>query len=335
MHKINKDGKIELVPSKSMCVKFAGQVLPKHVSLFHTLHAVPVFIPKVRICYNCFRVGHIRKACRSNARCIHYGDSPHNNPQDCNLREIPHKCINCNGNHLPASNDCMLVIKQKKIVALAAQENIPLLARKRVSSELLSSDRDIKFDYNNFPSLSKQDDSSHFYNFTNNNRFSLLQSNPSQHVIDNDHSYANAANPPRRSHIPFGGASLAPSRSKSSPLSHPQARPTPHSLDTAARDDLLFFRNGRSPSYTPSNGVALSHSANLHNGPSEHTNSYPSINPSPPHTITSSSPPSTISDLSHFIQLLISVFKLISSLPFVSELLSNVTLNSILGQIHS
>ncbi|KYN15674.1 hypothetical protein ALC57_12076, partial [Trachymyrmex cornetzi] len=69
MRRTTKDGKSEITPSKSLCIKFAGQSLPKYVSLFYTRHAVSTFIPKVRICYNCFRAGHISKSCRGNARC--------------------------------------------------------------------------------------------------------------------------------------------------------------------------------------------------------------------------------------------------------------------------
>ncbi|KYN07217.1 hypothetical protein ALC62_01817 [Cyphomyrmex costatus] len=74
-----KDGKAVLSPSKSLCIKFAGQSLPKFVSLFYTKHAVSTFIPKVRICYNCYRSGHISKSCRSKARCMRCGDAPHAN----------------------------------------------------------------------------------------------------------------------------------------------------------------------------------------------------------------------------------------------------------------
>ncbi|KYN27586.1 hypothetical protein ALC57_03021, partial [Trachymyrmex cornetzi] len=101
MRQTIKDGKSELIPSKFLCIKFSGQMLPKYVSLFHTRHAVSTFIPKVRICYNCFRAGHISKSCRSNARCVRYGEPPHANSQECSMQDVPPRCINCNGSHLP------------------------------------------------------------------------------------------------------------------------------------------------------------------------------------------------------------------------------------------
>ncbi|KYN10138.1 hypothetical protein ALC57_17733 [Trachymyrmex cornetzi] len=88
MRRTTKNGKSEITPSKSLCIKFAGQSLPKYVSLFHTRHAVSTFIPKVRICYNCFRAGHISKSCRSNARCMRCGESPHANSQECSMQDL-------------------------------------------------------------------------------------------------------------------------------------------------------------------------------------------------------------------------------------------------------
>jgi len=59
MRRSNKDRKSEIIPSESMCVKFVGQLLPKYVFLFYIKHAVSVFVPKVRICYNCYKAGHM------------------------------------------------------------------------------------------------------------------------------------------------------------------------------------------------------------------------------------------------------------------------------------
>ncbi|KYN12065.1 hypothetical protein ALC57_15774 [Trachymyrmex cornetzi] len=117
MRRSLKDGKVEIVPSRSVCIKFAGQIMPKFVFLFHTKHDVSCYVPKIRICYNCYRVGHISKACRSNARCMRCGEAPHQDDKDCNQKDAPPsppRCINCNGGHLPTSNKCSLIIRQKK-----------------------------------------------------------------------------------------------------------------------------------------------------------------------------------------------------------------------------
>ncbi|KYN44969.1 hypothetical protein ALC56_00621, partial [Trachymyrmex septentrionalis] len=82
----------------SICIKFAGQVLPKHIFLFRTRHVVSTYVPKVRICYNCSN--HISKACRSNARCIFCDKAPHEDAQECSMKDTPHQC---EGGHLPIS----------------------------------------------------------------------------------------------------------------------------------------------------------------------------------------------------------------------------------------
>ncbi|KYN02593.1 hypothetical protein ALC62_06593 [Cyphomyrmex costatus] len=111
MRRSSKDRKSEIVPSRSVCIKFAGQDLPNFVSLFDTKHAVSCYIPEIRTCYNCYRDGHISKACRSNARCMRYDEAPHPDSNDCSLKDVPPRCINCNKGHLPTSNNCPLVIK--------------------------------------------------------------------------------------------------------------------------------------------------------------------------------------------------------------------------------
>ncbi|KYN12367.1 hypothetical protein ALC57_15482 [Trachymyrmex cornetzi] len=55
------DGKTEYIPSKTLRIIFAGQILPHEVFLFKTRREVRPFIPKPRICFACYRIGHVAK----------------------------------------------------------------------------------------------------------------------------------------------------------------------------------------------------------------------------------------------------------------------------------
>jgi len=60
--RIRIKGEMKYIPSRTVCLKFVGQILPKYVFLCHTRHEVYPFVPKIKICYSCFRVGHVSKA---------------------------------------------------------------------------------------------------------------------------------------------------------------------------------------------------------------------------------------------------------------------------------
>jgi len=131
----------QYVPSRTICIKFAGQSLPSHIYFYNCRYPVYPFIPKARICYACFRIGHLRKTCKSKPCCLFYGDPTHEPPGDCANRPTSLKCLNSGGNHLVTSHDCPEVIKHKMALSLAANENISYLdARRSVNfSSLFSS----------------------------------------------------------------------------------------------------------------------------------------------------------------------------------------------------
>ncbi|KYN17309.1 hypothetical protein ALC57_10405, partial [Trachymyrmex cornetzi] len=64
---------VSYIPSRTLCVKFTGQQLPKEIVLFNAKYTEP-YIPKTRICYVCYRVGHIGKDCKNcKPRCLYCG----------------------------------------------------------------------------------------------------------------------------------------------------------------------------------------------------------------------------------------------------------------------
>ncbi|XP_011685485.1 PREDICTED: uncharacterized protein LOC105448537 [Wasmannia auropunctata] len=110
VHRLNRksiiNGSVQYVPSRTICVKFARQSLPSHAFLFWSRHEIHPYIPKARICYSCYRMGHVSASCRSQPRCIYCGNSPHGNESTCLLKDNTPCCINCSGEHLPVDARC-------------------------------------------------------------------------------------------------------------------------------------------------------------------------------------------------------------------------------------
>lgn len=131
--------------------------MPRHISLFKARHEVFPFIPKVKVCFACYKVGHVSKVCRDKPRCIFCGKERHPNGEQCELKDTPHKCINSGGGYLPTSMSCPFIIENKKIQALAAAKDIPVIeTRKEIraangSRSSALSGGNTTLDYSNFP----------------------------------------------------------------------------------------------------------------------------------------------------------------------------------------
>jgi len=86
IHQLNRRIKIEkefkYFPFRTICVKFAGQFLLPHVFIYGCKYSVSPFIHKTRICFSCFRVGHMSKSCKSQPRCIYCGKNRHSENEE-------------------------------------------------------------------------------------------------------------------------------------------------------------------------------------------------------------------------------------------------------------
>ncbi|XP_070522165.1 uncharacterized protein [Cardiocondyla obscurior] len=173
------DGSSNYILSRGIRIKFKGQSIPRYIFLFKIEYAVSSFIPRLKICYSCFRVGHISSSCKSKPRCLHCGSFDHDKENPCKSLNSFSLCLNCKGDHLATSSACEIIIKHKKIQALAATDNLPFfLAKKRVEQSHFSSTRaDPRFDFSNFPALNSRRNAS----FESTNRFSVLKSS---HLIN-------------------------------------------------------------------------------------------------------------------------------------------------------
>lgn len=200
--RIRVNNEFKLVSSQTICIKFAGQILPKQISLFKTKYNVTPFIPRTRICYACFRIGHISKVCKGQPRCIYCGNKKHQSEEICPSSSLPYKCLNCEGNHLPTSFDCPRIIENKMIQTLAATNNVSISeARLKIKSNnnaigpefyrrSVSSVKDPRFDFQGFPFLTNNSELNSSPTIPIHNKFQALGNAPSN-FNSNYRSFAN------------------------------------------------------------------------------------------------------------------------------------------------
>jgi len=182
--KIN--GEIKYIPSRTVCLKFTCQILPKYVFLCRNRYEVYPYISKVKICFSCHRISHISKNCRGKSRCLFCGNDVPESPSSCPKKDDNLHWINCQGEHLVNSRDCPLIMKHRMILSLAASENIPLIEAKRKILQSTVIPRDITYDYSNFPLLNSNK-FTYNSNFNNNNNPNLQ--NSQQHYTPNVPQY--------------------------------------------------------------------------------------------------------------------------------------------------
>lgn len=124
IRRIRMDGELQNSPSTSVLIKVASQMLSKSIFLYKVRHEVSLYIPRTKICYNCYRAGHIGPSCKSRARCLYCGEGRHSNDSEpCSRIHSIASCINCGGQHTAISSDCPIVVNHKIVTALAAAEN--------------------------------------------------------------------------------------------------------------------------------------------------------------------------------------------------------------------
>ncbi|XP_054005269.1 uncharacterized protein LOC128890638 [Hylaeus anthracinus] len=161
--RVRVEKKFEMRDSHLTLVTFAGCSLPTKLIVMGEvgLNITP-FVRNIRQCYNCLKLGHIKKWCRSNTkRCFNCGDSFHS---DCN-REA--KCINCEEGHGALNRDCPYAVLEKAINKLMAYKNVSFQeAKQQPMLELGFVDKRLKYresdekeefyrDNKEFPSLNR------------------------------------------------------------------------------------------------------------------------------------------------------------------------------------
>ncbi|XP_017480155.1 PREDICTED: uncharacterized protein LOC108369544 isoform X1 [Rhagoletis zephyria] len=127
--------KEKFIPTLAVKISFEGNELPETIDIFCVKIKMVHYIPRVRHCYNCGRLGHTNMACRAANRCIICGKATTNS---CILRGGD------NHNSLE-SRKCSKWAREKQVVEI-------MTIKKVSKSEAIG-----------------------MYNLNNNNRFSALE----------------------------------------------------------------------------------------------------------------------------------------------------------------
>ncbi|KYN07830.1 hypothetical protein ALC62_01203 [Cyphomyrmex costatus] len=250
------DGQAKYSPSRTLCIKFAGQVLPEVISLFHVIYHVEPYVPKIRICYVCYRVGHIGKDCKSSrSRCL-YCSGDHDKSFSCaESMAINKKCINCGGDHLATSFDCPTILKYKEVINMSAHKNIPHIEAKRIVSASRGSHSSTSLppvNPRNFPYLAKnykQDIGLNTNSYISQNRFSMLT--PQESLNSASHmpaSYAEASytNEPSTPRLSSSVPAPFPRRARGMSEGHHKGKDSTSLSTTVASSNAVPARRARS-----------------------------------------------------------------------------------------
>ena len=84
--------------------------VPKEIDIAWEKCKVDPYIPSPMLCNNCFRIGHTKKHCQSETKCLVCSASEHSEP----CTKV--KCINCNEEHRSNNKKCPVYIKRQQII---------------------------------------------------------------------------------------------------------------------------------------------------------------------------------------------------------------------------
>ena len=117
-----KDDNNEWVDSASVKLTLETDVLPSAVTIGHSFYKVRAFVEEPRRCFNCQRVGHFARSCKSSTKCSLCSE----NHEEKNCRKNPdeYKFANCNARHVANTKECRYYNTARQIEAVRAHDDI-------------------------------------------------------------------------------------------------------------------------------------------------------------------------------------------------------------------
>ena len=115
----DRDGNKKWIPSDSVKIAFSGVDLPFAVTIYHSYYKVKPFVAAPLQCYNCQRIGHTSKTCKSAARCLHCGGA--HQKDACTKQQSDFCCVNCPDNHRSNDPVCPVFREAKDIEVIRAK----------------------------------------------------------------------------------------------------------------------------------------------------------------------------------------------------------------------
>ena len=131
---IKKDG--NEIRTNTFFLTFSSSIRPASLRIGFEIITVSPYFPNPLRCYNCQRLGHGSRFCRSKARCANCGSFEHV-AESCSAQPC---CPNCKGSHPASSKDCPQWKSEKEILKTKVVNNISYdEAKKRCKAILISS----------------------------------------------------------------------------------------------------------------------------------------------------------------------------------------------------
>lgn len=123
---VKEGNEIKKVATRNITLTFERDILPETIYLYGVAPTrVRLFMPRVRLCYNCFSFGYtstMRKK-EKNASIVEILSS--HKTVKMNVGTLNMTCINCQGDHLPNSDKCHDVKINQEINRASSRDNIP------------------------------------------------------------------------------------------------------------------------------------------------------------------------------------------------------------------
>ena len=110
---INPDGTRTNTKLQTCVLTFDSQRIPEFVSIYGARCRVDTYVPPVRQCSLCYRIGHVKFQCVSGIRCLHCAEQ--HASDDCPKERRSLHCINCNStSHAANSKMCPIYTESQK-----------------------------------------------------------------------------------------------------------------------------------------------------------------------------------------------------------------------------
>lgn len=117
----NDKSNVKKIPTGTVKIIFAGQLLPEVVELYGAKRKVSPYYFSVTQCFGCYRFGHTQKMCKAKKKCRNCGENLDDDHENC-TKKI--HCVNCNMNHSSTDKTCEERKRQEMIKRIMVDENI-------------------------------------------------------------------------------------------------------------------------------------------------------------------------------------------------------------------
>lgn len=137
--KTRKEDDNTMCNSSAVKVYFRSEELPKVATMWFSKITLKPYVPSIRQCYKCFRLGHVKANCNNNREMICRKCGKEHDQASC---ENALRCINCKGPHDSLYKNCVARIQEVEINKIRVYKSI---SYKEASKLVVNSTRGHEF----------------------------------------------------------------------------------------------------------------------------------------------------------------------------------------------